>query len=290
MTSAAGLHGLMHAALSTVAARHRGCRSPGRASRPALLVGVAQVGFRPSAHALKLDFKRLNPASGLRNLFGPNLVFETVKAVVKIAVVGAAVALSLILPGLTTLAADVGMSRRCTVGALLGGRAMRNRRARRLRYLVIGVIDYAWQRRRHEEQLKMTKQEVKDETAQHGLPARFKRPIRRRQMQIARARMMAAVPSADVVVTNPTHFAVALGYDGTRTAPEVVAKGQDLVAAQIRRIAKENEVPIVADPPLARALHCLHRDRPDDPRRALRSRRAGAGVRLQAGRPQEVAA
>jgi flagellar biosynthetic protein FlhB len=79
--------------------------------------------------------------------------------------------------------------------------------------------------------------------------------LRRRQMQAARARMMAAVPTADVVVTNPTHFAVALRYDGSRTAPELVAKGQDLIAAQIRRVAEEHDVPIVPDPPLARALH-----------------------------------
>ena len=101
----------------------------------------------------------------------------------------------------------------------------------------------------------MTKQEVKDETRQYGVSAEVKAALRRRQMQAARARMMAAVPDADVVVTNPTHFAVALRYDGTRTAPEVVAKGKDLIAAQIRRIAEENDVPIVADPPLARALH-----------------------------------
>ncbi len=74
-------------------------------------------------------------------------------------------------------------------------------------------------------------------------------------MQAARARMMAAVPDADVVVTNPTHYAVALVYDGTRTAPEVVAKGKDLIAAQIRRVAEEHDVPVIADPPLARALH-----------------------------------
>ncbi len=101
----------------------------------------------------------------------------------------------------------------------------------------------------------MTKQQVKDETRQYGVSAEVRAALRRRQMQLARSRMMAAVPDADVVVTNPTHFAVALRYDGTRTAPEVVAKGQDLVAAQIRRIAEENDVPIVPDPPLARALH-----------------------------------
>jgi flagellar biosynthetic protein FlhB len=101
----------------------------------------------------------------------------------------------------------------------------------------------------------MTKQQLKDEVRQYGLPAEVKAAQRRRQMQAARNRMMAAVPEADVVVANPTHFAVALRYDGSRTAPEVVAKGQDLIALQIRRIAEEHEVPIISDPPLARALH-----------------------------------
>ena len=96
----------MHAALSTIALAV--LPVAGACVAAALVVGVAQVGFRPSTHALKPDFKRINPASGLRNLLGPNLVFETIKAVVKIAIVGAAAALA-ILPGLTTLAADVGV-------------------------------------------------------------------------------------------------------------------------------------------------------------------------------------
>src|SRR5439155_27357440 len=106
-----------------------------------------------------------------------------------------------------------------------------------------------------EKSMRMTKQEVKDEAKQQQLPAEVKSAQRRRQLQAARARMMAAVPTADVVVTNPTHFAVALAYDGVRPAPEVVAKGQDLVALEIRRIAEENDVPVIEDPPLARALH-----------------------------------
>jgi flagellar biosynthetic protein FlhB len=122
-------------------------------------------------------------------------------------------------------------------------------------YLLIGIVDVIWQRRRHQKMLKMSKQEVKDETKQQQLPPEVKAALRRRQLQASRARMMAAVPQADVVVTNPTHFAVALRYDGTLPAPVVVAKGQDLVAAQIRRIAEENDVPIIPDPPLARELH-----------------------------------
>jgi flagellar biosynthetic protein FlhB len=124
-----------------------------------------------------------------------------------------------------------------------------------LAYLAIGLIDYVWQRYRHEKQLRMTKQEVKDEFKQHGLPPEVRAALRRRQMQAARARMMAAVPGADVVVTNPTHVAVALVYDGSKPAPQLLAKGQDLIALQIRRIADENDVPVISDPPLARSIN-----------------------------------
>ena len=251
MTSAAGLRGLMQtcetALLATVGPVAASCLAAG------LLAGAAQVGFRPHAKPLSLDFKRLNPVSGARNIFGPNILFETLKAVVKIGVISAIVALALI-PGLTTLAADVGMSP-SILGQVLGRRAFSIAQRAVYVYLAIAVIDYAWQRRRHERGLRMTKQEVKDELRQHSLPAEVLAAQRRRRMQMARNRMMAAVPRADVVVTNPTHFAVALGYDGSSTAPEVLAKGKDLIAAQIRRIAEEHDVPIVADPPLARALH-----------------------------------
>ncbi len=122
-------------------------------------------------------------------------------------------------------------------------------------YLLISVIDYVWQRRQFEKGLKMTKQEIRDESRNQDLPPEVKSAIRRRRILAARARMMAAVPTADVVVTNPTHYAVALVYDGAKPAPVVVAKGKHLIAAQIRRIATENGVPIVPDPPLARSLH-----------------------------------
>ena len=165
-----------------------------------------------------------------------------------------AVAALAILPEMDVLAAKVGISA-SALGELLGHSAMQVAERAAFAYLLIGLIDYAWRRRRYEQQLKMTKQQVKDETRQYGVSAEVKAALRRRQRQAARVRMMAAVPDADVIVTNPTHFAVALRYDGSRTAPEVVAKGQDLIAAQIRRVAEEHDVPIVSDPPLARALH-----------------------------------
>ncbi len=249
--SAAGLEDLMHTALSvmlvTVGPVALACMAAG------VLASVAQVGLVLTPQALKPDFRRINPASGLRNLVGPNAVFEALKAVAKVAVVAAVAALAL-LPGLTSIAADVGVSP-AALAAIAGGDAFAVAQRAAFAYLLVGVIDYAWRRHRHEQQLMMTKQQVRDEVRQYGVSAEVKAALRRRQAQLARARMMAAVPEADVVVTNPTHYAVALRYDGTRTAPEVVAKGKDLVAAQIKRIAEENDVPVIADPPLARALH-----------------------------------
>ena len=250
-TSAAGLDDLLRSAVSTV----------GLAIAPVagvclvagLVAGVGQVGFRPTPQALKPDFRRVNPASGLKNLLGPNAVFEALKTIVKVAVVGAVAALAL-LPGLTGLASIVGISAG-GLAAMSVGKAFGVAEDAAFAYILIGVVDYAWKRHRHEKQLKMTKQEVKDESRQYGVSAEVKSALRRRAMQAARARMMAAVPDADVVVTNPTHFAVALSYDGSRTAPVVVAKGKDLIAAQIRRVAEEHDVPVIGDPPLARALH-----------------------------------
>jgi flagellar biosynthesis protein FlhB len=250
-TSAAGLADLMRTALSVIALAV--APVAGACLVAGVLTSVAQVGFKPSPQSLKPDFRRLNPASGIKNLFGPNAIFEAVKAVAKVAVVGAVAALAL-LPGLRTMAAYVGVSP-LALGATSGSSALSVAQRAALAYLLIGLVDYAWRRRRHERQLRMTKQQVKEEQRQHGLPPEVKAALRRRQTQLARARMMAAVPDADVVVANPTHFAVALSYDGSRTAPEVIAKGQDLVALQIRRIAEEHGVPVVSDPPLARALH-----------------------------------
>jgi flagellar biosynthesis protein FlhB len=249
--TAAGLSQLMHVALSTIEVAV--LPVAGACLAAAVVAGAAQTGGRPAPQALRPDFRRLNPVTGLRNLLGPNLLFESLKALVKVAVVGAVAALA-ILPGMTQLAAIVGVTPGAVAG-IAGHTALGVAQRAALAYVAIGLIDYGWKRWRHERQLRMTKQELRDELRQYGVSAEVKAALRRRQMQLARARMMAAVPDADVVVTNPTHFAVALRYDGSRTAPEVVAKGQDLVAAQIRRIAEENDVPLVADPPLARALH-----------------------------------
>jgi flagellar biosynthesis protein FlhB len=218
-----------------------------------VLANVAQVGGRPHPQAMKPDPRRLNPLQGAKNLFGPNSLFETGKNLVKVGVV-AAVAAMAVLPKLDELAALVGLPPAAFMGTLAStvmGIAPRCAIA----YLVIGLVDYAYQRYRHEKSLRMTKEDVKQEGKGQDLPPEVRGAIRRRQMEAARARMMADVPQADVVVTNPTHYAVALRYDAEKAAPEVVAKGADLVAKRIREIAADAGVPVVQDPPLARSLH-----------------------------------
>lgn len=250
-TTSAGLHELMgmveNTMLSTAAPLAGVCLAVG------LLANVGQVGFHPSFSVLRPDFKRINPVSGAKNLLGTRALFETGKALLKVIVVGAVAAMSLV-PQLTHVGASVGTSP-IALGTLMSTSAIGIAERVAFAYIAIGVIDLLYQRKKVAKGLKMSKQEVKDEAKQANGSPEVKGAIRRRQMQVARARMMAAVPQADVVITNPTHYAVALSYDGESPAPIVLAKGKDHLAAAIRRIAAENDVPIVPDPPLARSLH-----------------------------------
>jgi flagellar biosynthesis protein FlhB len=250
-TSAAGLHALLQIALNTMLSTV--APLAGMCVATAFVVNVGQVGFRPTFQAIKPNFKKLNPVTGAKNTFGSRMPFEGAKTIAKVAAVGAVVAMALI-PQLTHLGASVGTPP-AALGKLISSSVMGIAVRAAIAYLLIALIDVIWQRHRLTKSLKMTKQEVKEEHKSHQLPAEVKSALRRRQIQAARARMMAAIPQADVVVTNPTHFAVALSYDGSHHAPVVVAKGQDLVAKQIRRIAEVHNIPVVPDPPLARALH-----------------------------------
>ena len=218
-----------------------------------LIANVIQVRPRLTVSGIKPDPKKLNPLTGAKNLFGPNVVFEGAKNITKVVIVGLITAFA-VLPKLEELGALVGMSPGDFV-AKVGHTVLGIAQRAAIAYLVLAILDFIYQRWRHEKSLKMDKQEVKDEAKQYSAPAEVRSALRRRQMQAAKARMMAGVPEADVVVTNPTHYAVALKYDAEKLAPEVIAKGKDLVAAQIRKIARENDVPVISDPPLARSLH-----------------------------------
>ena len=218
----------------------------------ALAVNVAQVGLRISPAGLKPDFKRINPAQGAKNLFGPNAAVELLKSITKVTVVGVIAAMAL-LPSIGTLAAMTGLEPPAfgkELMSLASGIAWKAAAA----YLLIGAADLFWQRHRHEKQLKMSKEEIKREHKEGEVSPELRGAIRRRAAQMSRGRMMNAVIGADVVVANPTHFAVALEYDGKRPAPVVVAKGQDLIALEIRKVAEGAGVPVVEDKPLARSL------------------------------------
>jgi flagellar biosynthetic protein FlhB len=218
-----------------------------------VLANVLQVGFKPSTKALKPQFSKLNPMSGLKNLLSPNSAVEAIKSSLKVTVVGAIVAIALF-PKLDEMAGLVGMPAAallptlCTIVLQLAQRAA-------VAYLVLAAADFFWQKHRFEKSLKMDKEEVKQEHKQQELPSEIKGAQRRRALELARARMMDAVPTADVVVTNPTHYSVALRYDAENPAPIVVAKGTDHLALRIRRAAADHGVMVVPDPPLARALY-----------------------------------
>jgi flagellar biosynthetic protein FlhB len=219
----------------------------------AIALLAAQVQLKITPKALKPDFKRLNPVNNAKQVFGMNALVELVKNLAKVTAVFSVVA-AVLLPMREDLGTLVGMEPAALAG-LLVAQISKVAKAAAAAYFVIGVADYVWQKYRLDKSLKMDKQEVKDEYKQAELPAEVRGAIRRRQMMASRARMMAAVPEADVVVTNPTHYAVALRYSPELMAPEVVAKGMDLVAFKIREIAKDAGVPVIPDPPLARALH-----------------------------------
>jgi flagellar biosynthetic protein FlhB len=251
VVGARGLGGLMTAAALTFAV----ALAPLALSCLVAGVGasVAQVGFKPATEALKPDVKRLNPVQGAKNIFGLNAVVETIKGTTKIVVVGGIAALALF-PKLTDLAALVGIPP-VELGSELVRRVSDICWKAGIAYLLIAAADFFWQRIRHERQLRMRKDDVKREQKEESVAPELRGALRRRASEMSRGRMMAAVLDADVVVANPTHFAVALVYDGTRAAPQVVAKGQDLIALQIRRVAEENGVAVVENPPLARSLH-----------------------------------
>jgi flagellar biosynthetic protein FlhB len=123
-------------------------------------------------------------------------------------------------------------------------------------FLVLASLDYLWQRRRYEVSLRMTRQELKEELKQTEGDPRLKARIRQVQRQWASRRMMHAVPQADVVITNPVHYAVALRYKAeTMRAPQLVAKGRDLLAERIKELARQHGIPVVQNPPLAQALY-----------------------------------
>ncbi|MEM7081980.1 MAG: flagellar biosynthesis protein FlhB [Pseudomonadota bacterium] len=210
-------------------------------------------GWSFSTKAIAFKASKLNPIKGLKRVFSANGLLELVKALAKFAVVGGFAVVFLKLYALEFLALSTMPVRAALVeAAVLGVKALLMFSAP---LLLIAAVDVPFQLWQHAKQLRMTRQEVRDEMKETDGNPELKSRIRQLQMEQANARMMEEVPTADVVITNPTHFAVALRYDPERhAAPRVVAKGADLVAARIRESAREHGVPLLSAPPLARAL------------------------------------
>ncbi len=220
----------------------------------ALAGTILQVGLVFATEKTHFDITRLSPLAGLRRLFSLRSGVEFVKNLAKVSVVvGMAVWMAWpAVDQLDRIAAEPaeflpGEIYKTVLRLLLGVLAVVS---------LLALADYAYQRYSFMRSMRMTKQEVKEEHKQTEGDPKIKAKLRQIRMQRARRRMMKAVPTASVVITNPTHFAVALHYEmGAASAPKVVAKGADLIALRIREIAEEHDVPIVENPPLARSLY-----------------------------------
>jgi len=219
-----------------------------------ILAALALGGWNFSTDALVPDFSRMSPLSGIKRLFGLHGATELGKALLKCIVVAAVCA------GVTAwLFGDVMRLAHMTPRAAIGRAA--GLLASSFVWLcgslaLVALVDVPLQLHQFKTALRMTRQELRDEAKDSEGRPETKSRIRQMQQQLARRRMMHKVPAADVVIVNPTHFAVALKYDPQKMrAPRVLAKGQDLVALNIRRIAEEHRVPVFESPKLARALY-----------------------------------
>lgn len=225
-----------------------------------LLMGAAfagpflQIGPLMAPESIKPDLKKISPIQGFKRLFSIRSLVEFAKGILKIGLI-ALVGLVLLTPFYGSAEHMIGMpivsvlgELRSLVLLLMSGVLVV--------LMVIAVADLMFQRQQHYQKMRMTKQELKDEYKQAEGDPHVKAKLRQLRAEKARARMMQAVPTADVVITNPTHFSIALKYTPEEmVAPQVVAKGMDEIALRIREVAKENDVIIMENPPLARALY-----------------------------------
>lgn len=219
-----------------------------------LVAPISLGGWNFSTEALTPKFSRLNPIEGIKRLFSLNSLVELVKSIGKVAVVGVSAylvfhAYKLELPSLSWMAPEFAFGRMVEILAWVAIWISSS-------LILIVLIDVPFQLYQHNEKMKMTLQEVKDEMKNTEGKPEVKGRIRQLQREMANRRMMADVPQADVVITNPTHFAVALKYeDGQMGAPELLAKGGDEVAFKIREIADAHDIPVLQIPPLSRAIY-----------------------------------
>lgn len=219
-----------------------------------LVVNVLQVGWKITTKPLQPKFDKFNPINGFKRIFSKDSIFELLKSILKLIVIFYVAYTSIrdrandifILYEIPLMQAVI----HCGTIIIDAGLKIS------IVYLIVGIADFIYQKYRFKEDMKMTKQEVKDEFKNTEGNPEIKGRQRQRMREASQRRMMQDVPKADVVITNPTHFAVAVKYDAeTAKAPVVLAKGEDYLAQKIKEIAKENHVEIVENKPLARMLY-----------------------------------
>ena len=218
------------------------------------LISVIQVGWKVTGKPLQPKFDKFNPINGFKRIFSKDSIFELIKSILKIFVI-----IYVAYTSIRGNAQDIFILYEIPLmqAIMLCGTVIINAGLKiSLVYLVIGLADFIYQKYRFNEDMKMTKQEIKDEFKNTEGNPEIKGRQRQRMREASRRRMMQDVPKADVVITNPTHFAVAIKYDAeTSNAPVVLAKGEDYLAQKIKEAAREHHIEIVENKPLARMLY-----------------------------------
>jgi len=221
-----------------------------------LIMNLLQVGWNPTMKPLQPKGSKLNPLKGFKRIFGMQSLVNFIKSMFKLLLVGAVV-YGMLYNRIPEIRSMLDMDFIVAVG-FIGGIVTNIGIAIGVLYIFIALFDYAYTKWKHGKDLRMSKHEVKEEWKQQEGNPQIKGKIRQKMREISMRRMMQSVPQADVIITNPTHYAVALQYDmmsGMGGAPKLVAKGVDFMAKRIRESAAESNIPIVENPPLARTIY-----------------------------------
>jgi flagellar biosynthetic protein FlhB len=220
----------------------------------AVIMSGVQTGFLISGESIKFKFNKLNPISGIKRIFSLRAIVELIKSILKVGLI--ILIIYSTVADIVTVAPDMLNTAFDENIRFLRQNVMSMVYTVTMIFAVIAAADFFYQRYDYEKKLKMTKQEVKDEYKQIEGDPQIKGKIRQKQRQMSQARMMSQVPQADVIVRNPTHFAVAIRYDAQNDpAPQVLAKGQDYLALKIIELGRANNVLIKEDKPLAQMLY-----------------------------------
>jgi len=220
----------------------------------AIIMSGVQTGFLVTGDALKPKFNRINPLSGIKRMFSLRSVVELLKSMAKVALIIGVIYTTIL--SIIPMTPDMLTTRLDSNVLFMNDKIMSMVQTVCMIFSVVAILDYAYQRYDYEKKLKMTKQEVKDEYKQTEGNPEIKGKIRQKQREMSMSRMMQMVPQADVIVRNPTHYAVALKYDIDRdVAPLVLAKGKDHIAMRIVAVGEENKVLVKENKALARGLY-----------------------------------